>query len=234
MLLAPVILAGLGAGAIHVLSGPDHLAAVLPLASARPVRAWRVGATWGVGHGVGVLALGALGQLFKASLDLDRLSAWSELGVGLLLVGLGIWALWRSRLLVVHSHGHDHDHHHHPDHAHPHIHLADPTVGSSEHRQQGRHGAHLHSAFGFGLLHGSAGAGHIFGVLPSLGMPPLPAGIYLGTYVLAAVISMSGAALLMGSLGGRLLPARGLMRGAGAFSLLVGAFWVSEAALALA
>jgi len=42
-------LAGLAAGLIHVLSGPDHLAAVAPLAGGRG-RAWRAGFLWGLGH----------------------------------------------------------------------------------------------------------------------------------------------------------------------------------------
>ena len=36
-------LAGLVAGAVHVLSGPDHLAAIAPYAVADKARSWRTG-----------------------------------------------------------------------------------------------------------------------------------------------------------------------------------------------
>jgi hypothetical protein len=56
------LLSGVVAGLIHVVSGPDHLAAVAPLALSSRTRAWREGWRWGLGHtsGVLVVALAAL------------------------------------------------------------------------------------------------------------------------------------------------------------------------------
>ncbi len=42
--------AGLVAGFVHVLSGPDHLAAIAPYAVDGKSRAWRTGVRWGLGH----------------------------------------------------------------------------------------------------------------------------------------------------------------------------------------
>ena len=42
-----VALTGIVAGIVHVLTGPDHLAAVAPLAVRRPKRAWLPGVRWG-------------------------------------------------------------------------------------------------------------------------------------------------------------------------------------------
>src|SRR6185369_5509306 len=42
-------LSGVLAGVFHVLSGPDHLAAVAPLAASGRGRSMRAGWTWGVG-----------------------------------------------------------------------------------------------------------------------------------------------------------------------------------------
>jgi len=53
------ILTGLLAGGVHVLSGPDHLAAVAPLA-VQDRSAWRSGLRWGLGHSSGVLLVGVL------------------------------------------------------------------------------------------------------------------------------------------------------------------------------
>jgi len=41
---------GLGSGALHALSGPDHLLGVAPHAVGRRRGAWRVGVAWGAGH----------------------------------------------------------------------------------------------------------------------------------------------------------------------------------------
>ena len=69
-----IAIQGLLAGAAHVLSGPDHLAGVAPLAADRPAAtgaAWpaRIGATWGLGHGLGVAILGVLGQTLLSAAD---------------------------------------------------------------------------------------------------------------------------------------------------------------------
>jgi hypothetical protein len=91
------VLAGLAAGFLHVLAGPDHLAAVAPLAVSDERAAWRSGLVWGVGHTAGVMLVGALLLAFRALLPLDALSAWSERAVGAALVGIGAWGLWHVR-----------------------------------------------------------------------------------------------------------------------------------------
>ena len=197
--------AGLAAGSAHVLSGPDHLAAVLPLAVARPGGALRAGAAWGLGHGLGVGALGLGGQLLRGRLpvDVDAASAAAELLVGALLLVVGAWALARSRGLVAHDHGEG-----------PHLHLAQAHPGPE---------GHLRSAFGFGLLHGAAGTGHLLGVLPSLALGPAAAAAYLGAYLLAAIGAMAAFSALAGRLGPRLrhaLPLSGLL------SIAVGLGWL--------
>lgn len=44
------LLAGLVAGILHVLTGPDHLATVGTLAIEERWRSWVTGLVWGVGH----------------------------------------------------------------------------------------------------------------------------------------------------------------------------------------
>ena len=90
---------GIAAGVGHVLSGPDHLAAVAPFATHR--RGLRAGAIWGVGHGMGVLTLGLIGVLFRGVVEMESLSAIGEQGVGFALICLGVWTLWKAR-------GHEH------------------------------------------------------------------------------------------------------------------------------
>jgi hypothetical protein len=98
------ILAGLAAGFFHVLAGPDHLAAVAPLAVVGGRPAWRSGLVWGVGHTTGVMLVGALLLAFRELLPLDALSAWSERAVGVALVAIGVWGLWSVWRPHAHSH----------------------------------------------------------------------------------------------------------------------------------
>ena len=85
-------LAGFAAGCFHVLTGPDHLAAVAPLVAGGD-RAWRSGFTWGVGHTAGVLVVGLLLLVFRELLPVEALSAWSERAVGVALILVGAWGL---------------------------------------------------------------------------------------------------------------------------------------------
>lgn len=96
--------AGVVAGFLHVLAGPDHLAAVAPLAVAADRRAWRSGLTWGLGHTAGVLAVGALLLSLRELLPVDVLSPWSDRLVGAALIAVGAYGLWRARAAHQHHH----------------------------------------------------------------------------------------------------------------------------------
>ncbi|MEZ5420949.1 MAG: hypothetical protein R2708_26905 [Vicinamibacterales bacterium] len=102
--LVLALLAGLAAGFFHVLAGPDHLAAVAPMVVDDQRVAWRAGLSWGLGHTAGVLLVGSLLVAFREFLPLDALSAWSERLVGVALVGVGVWGLWRARRPHAHTH----------------------------------------------------------------------------------------------------------------------------------
>ncbi|MDD9934690.1 MAG: hypothetical protein OXT09_13865, partial [Myxococcales bacterium] len=112
------IITGFVAGALHVVSGPDHLAAMAPIAAHDPKRATVLGLKWGLGHGLGALLLGLLGVLARGAIDVEAVAGWSEFLVGFMLVGIGLWAFHRARGLVVHAHAHEHD-----GDAHQHLHV---------------------------------------------------------------------------------------------------------------
>jgi hypothetical protein len=98
--------AGLAAGLLHVFSGPDHLAAVAPLAADGNRRAWYTGLQWGVGHTAGVLLIALLLLLLREQLPLDLISAYSERVVGLVLIAVGGWGIWRASRATPTSHSH--------------------------------------------------------------------------------------------------------------------------------
>lgn len=96
--------AGLAVGLVHVLSGPDHLAAVAPLAADHRRPQWRAGFQWGLGHTAGVMMIGLLLIAFRALLPLDTISTYSERIVGVVLLGVGVWGVVRARWPRSHTH----------------------------------------------------------------------------------------------------------------------------------
>lgn len=164
------LLFGLVASMLHVVSGPDHLAAVSPLAIENKLKAWVVGLGWGLGHTSGMLLVGVLFIFFRNFIPVEAISAYSESIVGLVLIAIGLWALWRV-FGIPFRHHHLHPHSHHlPQgevitHIHDHDHPAD-AYHSHEHRKAINQS--FFSALGIGLVHGLAGFSHLMGVLPTL------------------------------------------------------------------
>ena len=98
--------AGLAAGLLHVFSGPDHLAAVAPLAADGDRNHWRTGLQWGVGHTMGVLLIATLLLLIREQLPLDAISAYSERIVGVALIAVGAWGIWKANHATSKPHSH--------------------------------------------------------------------------------------------------------------------------------
>lgn len=218
-----IVVEGVLAGLAHVVSGPDHLVGVAPLAVDRRsprLSPGRVGLTWGLGHGLGVALLGVLGQTLLGAAQVEIASVWAERLVGVVLVGLGLVALRRARGLVVHEHTHTHDG---DTHAHLHVHGDDHDHGPGE----GHGHAHGGAAFGVGVLHGLAGAGHFWAVLPSLAMGRAEAAAYIGSYVVASALVMAAFGAVLGrvarSAGLAWLPK--LLASVGMLTVAIGLWW---------
>src|SRR6185503_1492875 len=95
------------AGIFHVLSGPDHLAAVAPLAAADRERGWMAGWSWGFGHAAGVVFVAVVAILLRDLLPpVELISAWSERLVGVALIAVGLWALRRGATIAPARHEH--------------------------------------------------------------------------------------------------------------------------------
>jgi hypothetical protein len=99
---------GIAAGLLHVFSGPDHLAAVAPLAADTNRAKWRTGLQWGIGHTIGVLVIASLLLLVREQLPLERISAHSERIVGVALIMVGAWGVWKASRFGLRPHGHSH------------------------------------------------------------------------------------------------------------------------------
>jgi hypothetical protein len=213
---------GLIAGIIHVWSGPDHLAAIAPLAARRPRRAWVPGTRWGIGHSAGVAVIGLLSLWLRDVLPVKLLSAWGERMVGVMLVGIGLWGLRKA--LSVHAHEHQHE-------GERHLHLHAHARRLNHDDVEAHHG-HTHAAFGIGLLHGLAGSSHFLGVLPMLAFPTHAQALaYLTAFAAGTIVSMAGFSSFIGWLAGRCATSglkvyRSLMGACAAAAIGVGCFWL--------
>jgi len=117
------IFAGIIAAILHVISGPDHLAAVTPFAIESKKKAWKVGLFWGIGHLLGMLSIGVLFLMFKDLIPIEKISLHSEKFVGLILIGLALWIFFKIfKEGKHHKHTHVHAEGNPRIHTHPHIH----------------------------------------------------------------------------------------------------------------
>jgi len=185
------VITGALAGFFHVLSGPDHLAAVAPMAVAGRTRGWISGWTWGLGHASGVVAVAAIAVLLRDVLPpIELISAWSERLVGAALIVVGFWALRRSARVQPAAHAHG-------PLSHDHLHV---QAGPRWLRRLG----HAHASFCLGVLHGIAGSSHFFGVIPALALPTRGAALgYIAAFGAGTVVAMTAFAAAAGLVGAR-------------------------------
>ncbi len=213
-----ILISGALAGLIHVLSGPDHLTAVAPIALTDGRRGWFAGWMWGVGHAAGVLGIATVAVILRNWLPpIDVLSQWGERAVGVALIVVGLWALRRATGLKARAHTHGQI-------AHDHLHV---QHGPTWLRRLG----HAHASFYLGILHGVAGSSHFFGVIPALALPSRTAAFtYLAAFGLGTIGAMTLFAAVVSLAGVRLgttaFSQRGLMLTSSIAAFGVGAFWL--------
>lgn len=218
-----IIAAAFAAGVIHVLSGPDHLAAVAPLSVRRRGGGWWTGIRWGLGHSAGVLTVGILSLCLRELLPLDAISAWAERFVGVMLVGIGLWGLRQAMTRHVHVHEHVHD-----GERHAHIHLHGGHTAHEQLAAEAPVHAHTHAAFAVGTLHGLAGSSHFLGVLPAMAFPTMgEAAVYLASYGLGTVLAMGVFSAAMDVFARRADAYRTVMTACSVVALVVGGYWLA-------
>ena len=212
-----VILTGILAGFVHILSGADHLIAMAPSAIVSPKIAIRNSISWGFGHSSGVIFLAVIAIFLKDITPLDKVSNFAELLVGVSLLVVGVYAIKNSLHINIHSHSHQHN-----GVAHHHLHLHS--------KEQNKHKKHSHALTGLGLLHGIAGGSHFLAVLPALALPIPNAFVYLISYLIGSLISMilftSLISITTLNAGQKFI--KRLIAFAGGLSFSLGLFWVQK------
>ncbi len=185
-----IIITGFLAGLVHVVSGPDHIAAVAPFAVHKREKTWHVGFFWGVGHTGGVWVIGLLAYLLREILPIDLISSWSERLVGVVLIGIGLWGIRSALKTRIHYHEHEHE-----DGKHGHFHVHE--VGKAHDNPHSHQ--HKHAPMGIGILHGLAGSSHLLGVLPALMLPTRTDALaYIIFFGIGSIIAMSLFSYLIG------------------------------------
>ena len=219
------VLPGLVAGLGHVLSGPDHFAALAPWSIEQRGRAWVIGIRWGLGHACAVIVMGVLSLWLREMLPLKSLSSWAEHLVGAVLIGIGILGVLKALAKHFHLHEHTHD-----GRAHVHVHFHGLATAHGPNEAVAH--SHRHAAFGVGALHGVAGSSHVLGILPALAFPTMDQAIsYLAAFGIGTILAMAAFTFMVGLLAkgfafGGINAYRALMFGCSMAAMAVGVYWL--------
>jgi len=212
------LLTGFAAGAVHVVSGADHMVAMAPSAIQNPRLALMDGLGWGVGHSAGVLILSLVGILAKDLINIELMSSYAEFLVGISLLIVGTLAIKTSLRVNIHIHEHMHGE------VKPHKHFHFHSLGNK------LHSSHKHAAAGLGVLHGFAGASHLAAIIPALALPLVGAVMYLFAYLIGSLFAMGcvvlGISFAANKANRMFYPF--LMRSIGGLSIVTGIFWLQK------
>lgn len=229
------LLFGILAATVHVLSGPDHLAAVGPLAVNVKIKSWLIGFSWGIGHLIGMLIIGVLFFYFRELIPVDFISANSEKIVGGLLIVIGIWSLsrvYRYNLSKHHKHVHTHQtkegevyiHQHEHEHEDARVHI---------HTHKNHEKQTYWAALGIGIIHGVAGVSHFISLLPTLAFPTkLDSALYLTGFGFGTIFAMVLFSVIIGYMAHKASKQKRdtmlkLITGiTGICAILVGIYWI--------
>jgi ABC-type nickel/cobalt efflux system permease component RcnA len=177
----------------------DHVVAVSTIVSQHKnlFRSALVGLMWGAGHTASLLIVGAIVLALRVAIP-ESVSRWMEFGVALMIIALGVSALWRvlRGSSQVHMHPHSHDG---LSHVHIHFHESETT---HEPATRSTH-SHTISRIGWkpvliGTMHGLAGSGALTLLVLTQISSPWIGFLYLAIFGLG---SMAGMLLMSGLIG---------------------------------
>lgn len=223
--------AGLIASMLHVITGPDHLAAVTPFAIESKRKAWKIGLFWGIGHLLGMLLIGILFLLFKELIPVEKISDYSEELVGLVLIFIGGWSFYKlfkqerkHKHLHVHAnddltiHKHEHHHHNQNNHAHHHEGIRQSNFAS----------------LSIGFLHGLAGIAHFILFIPVASFnSKMDSVYYLFGTAIGILVAMTVYALVIGRVSSYAkyehndMLFKGIRLAGGLFAIIIGVYWMT-------
>ena len=218
-------------GMQHALEA-DHIAAVSSIAARRTEVGDIVkhGLTWGLGHTVTLLVFAAIAILLGHAIP-EKFARPIEIGVGVMLVGLGahvLWRLWRDRV-----HFHAHAHGDGTIHLHAHSHAGE-TISHARSSHAHAHGFRWRTLL-VGLMHGMAGSAALL-LLTASQASSAAAGLgYVALFGIGSMIGMGALSVVIAVplvLSARWLSLAnsGLQGAVGAITMMIGAGTIIAAA----
>lgn len=196
--MATAALAGMGLGALHAVTGPDHVLSLAPEVVARPRGAWRSGLSWGAGHTLGTLAWLALAAVAASVVESAWLQALSDRVAGAALVAMGASAVARA---LCRRRG--------------------PVASVAEMKER-------RGSFVIGTVHGLTGAAALLMLLPAAAAEGLPRLGWMAGFGAGSTLAMAALTAALAAAGRRVPAAALQLAPlvAGTASIIVGALWV--------
>jgi len=198
---------------------PDHLAAVSTLVARERsgCKAALLGAAWGVGHTASLLVVGTMLVLLRSAMP-ARISETFEFGVALMLIGLGVRAIYIAARQGPSG----------PTHAHHHGRTIHTHAGAPAHVHVGRWTLARRPLI-IGAIHGLAGSGALTALVVTA-LPTTAARLtYMALFGLGSTIGMAALSGLLGwpiaRLGSHHTIARGISMAVGSLSIALGMVW---------
>ncbi|WP_299365776.1 hypothetical protein [Winogradskyella sp.] len=215
MLVEFTLIAGILTSTLHVITGPDHLAAVAPFAIESKTKAWKIGFFWSAGHIVGMAVIGLLYLGFKDLLPVEAISGYSEQLVGIVLIGVGLWAIYKmytskyQQSLLLQKYN-------------------DVVDNPSKAKRQNHF-----ASFSIGILHGLAGVVHFMLLLPVLGFEKqLDSILYITGFCIGIILAMTifsfviGKAAQLSKYRQNISLFNGIRLAGGLFAIVIGVYWI--------
>jgi High-affinity nickel-transport protein len=205
-------------GMRHALE-PDHLTAVSTLVTGERsgVRAAMLGASWGLGHTLSLVIVGAVLVMLRAEMP-ARVTDLFELAVAMMLVGLGVRAIViavrQGPIGPAHTHHHGHLEHSHAA-AAPHVHVGRWTLARRP--------------LLVGAVHGLAGSGALTALVLATLTSTAARITYMTLFGFGSTLGMAVLSGLLGwplaRLGANRAMTRALSIAVGCVSIGLGLFW---------
>jgi hypothetical protein len=208
MAITAAVITGAVVGLQHSLEA-DHLAAISTLADGEKTNhPGVVGASWGVGHSIPIVAVGLVFVLLSASLP-ESVTTFFEVLAGAILVYLGgRMLLGVAGVVAVERHTHD-------GHPHTHVTVGGVALGSLHTHVDGE-------SFLVGIVHGLAGSGAIVVALAASASSVPSSFSLLASFSFITIATMAALSFLWGTVLTTRLRAA-LKTVAGSASLAIGA-----------
>jgi len=204
------MLFGASSGALHAVTGPDHVLSLGPLVLDRRRAPWRIGLSWGIGHAIGTLLLALPVVWFTHTVHLPWLAAIGDRLAGLALLVTAAWSFYQAR---THTLG---------------VAAAASSAVAGDGSAATARGVGRNALL-VGVVHGLTGAASLMLLVPMLASGSrLGSVAFLFAFALGSTVGMALLTSLLARLGSRLDPrvlgrSRGLLCAA---SAALGLFWL--------